>query len=153
MMGPEDEGITPSASPLDEVKRELKYVLPQAFPDDQLDFEALRDYLKTNHSELVKSTIRKLYDAARSLKRFPNRGRIGRKEGTRELVMVPLPYVIVYRVGPEVVNILRMIHTSEGWPQGMGLNATTSPKNVAWAASPAARAYVRVGMPAYRRGA
>ena len=45
MMGPEDEGITPSASPLDEVKRELKYVLPQAFPDDQLDFEALRDAL------------------------------------------------------------------------------------------------------------
>ena len=79
------------------------------------DLQALRDYLKTNHPAFLKSTIRKLYEAAGSLKRFPNRGRTIRQEGTRELVMAPLPYVIVYRVGPEIVHILRVIHTSEDW--------------------------------------
>ena len=63
----------------------------------------------------MQSTIRKLYEAAGSLKRFSNRGRIGRKDGTRELVMTPLPYVIVYNVAPEMIHILRVIHTSEDW--------------------------------------
>jgi plasmid stabilization system protein ParE len=37
-------------------------------------------------------------------------------EGTRELVLAPLPYIIVYGVGPEMVHIFRVIHTSEDWP-------------------------------------
>jgi plasmid stabilization system protein ParE len=37
-------------------------------------------------------------------------------EGTRELVLAPLPYIIVYRVEPEMVHIFRVIHTSEDWP-------------------------------------
>ena len=31
---------------------------------------------------------------------------------TRELVMAPLPYLIVYKVRPEAVYILRILHTS-----------------------------------------
>jgi len=61
---------------------------------------------------LAQGTIRKLYDAARSLKRFPNRGRVGHKEGTRELIVAPMPYIIVYGVEAEVVHIYRVIHTS-----------------------------------------
>ena len=61
---------------------------------------------------MVHSIIRKLYDSGRSLKRFPNRGRIGQLPNTRELVMSPLPYVIVYRVEPQVVHIFRIVHTS-----------------------------------------
>jgi len=50
------------------------------------------------------STIRKLYNAARSLKRMPNRGRPGQKQGTCELVMAQLPYIIVYGVDPGTVQ-------------------------------------------------
>jgi toxin ParE1/3/4 len=59
--------------------------------------------------------VRKLYDAARSLKQFPNRGRMGRKTGTRELVIAPLPYIIVYRVLDHGVEIARLVHTSQDW--------------------------------------
>ena len=65
---------------------------------------------------MAQSTIRRLYDAARSLKQFSNRGRIGQLDGTRELVVTPLPYIIVYGVEAQMVNILRVIHTSEDWP-------------------------------------
>jgi toxin ParE1/3/4 len=65
---------------------------------------------------MAQSTIRKLYDAARSLKQFSERGRSGQLEGTRELVMTPLPYIIVYAVEPQMVHIFRIIHTSEDWP-------------------------------------
>ena len=41
------------------------------------DLQAIRDYLREHHSALAQSTIRKLYDLARSLRQFPHRGRGG----------------------------------------------------------------------------
>ena len=77
------------------------------------DVESIRIYLQENHPSYVESTIRKLYDAARSLKQMPQRGRIGRRAGTRELVLAPLPYIIVYGVEPEMVHIFRILHASQ----------------------------------------
>ena len=74
------------------------------------DLEEIRDYLRENHPLFMHSTIRKLYDAARSLKQMPNRGRIGQMPETRELVLTPLPYLIVYVVDSETVNIIRILH-------------------------------------------
>jgi plasmid stabilization system protein ParE len=58
------------------------------------------------------TSIRQLYDAARSLKYFPNRGRNGQNPGTRELIMAPMPYIIVYGIETDTVHIFRVIHTS-----------------------------------------
>ena len=65
----------------------------------------------------MQPTVRKLYDAARSLKQMPHRGRIGLKAGTRELVLAPLPYIIVYGVEPDMVHIFRVLHAAEDWPK------------------------------------
>ena len=64
---------------------------------------------------MVHSIIRKLYNAGRSLKQFPNRGRVGQLADTRELIMTPLPYIIVYRVEPQAVHIFRVVHASQDW--------------------------------------
>jgi toxin ParE1/3/4 len=80
------------------------------------DLQAISEYLRTHYPSLSQSTIRKLYDAARSLRRFPNRGRNGRISGTRELVLAPLPYIIVYTVEPNIVHIVRVIHGAEEYP-------------------------------------
>jgi toxin ParE1/3/4 len=61
--------------------------------------------------------IRELYEAPASLKSFPNRGRPGKKEGTRELVVPSLPYVIVYQVRTDSVHVVRVLHTSQDWPR------------------------------------
>jgi toxin ParE1/3/4 len=60
--------------------------------------------------------MRKLYEAIRSLKDFPHRGRIGREEGTRELLFPPLPYVTVYRVKEQSIEVLRIYHSAQDRP-------------------------------------
>lgn len=80
------------------------------------DLQGISDYLREHHPSYARSTIQKLCKSARSLRQFPNRGRIGQKDGTRELVIAPLPYIIVYGVEPDMVHIFRVFHTSEDWP-------------------------------------
>lgn len=50
------------------------------------------------------------------LAEFPASGRRGRVEGTHELVVHNLPYIIVYRVAGEQVEILRVFHMAREWP-------------------------------------
>jgi len=76
------------------------------------DLEGISDYLREHHPGLRQSTISSLYKAARSLKTSSHRGRLGKREGTRELIMAPMPYVIVYGVEPQMVHIFRVLHTS-----------------------------------------
>lgn len=68
------------------------------------DLANIRDYLSDHHPTLMQPSVRKLYDAAHSLKSSPHRGRLGKKSG-------------VHGVEPEMVHILRVIHTSRDWPQ------------------------------------
>ena len=77
------------------------------------DLEQISNYLKEHHSSLAHATAVKRYNAAQSLRKFPRRGRIGQLAGTRELVMSPLPYIIVYQVEEQTVQIARVVHTSE----------------------------------------
>jgi addiction module RelE/StbE family toxin len=77
------------------------------------DLEAIASYLHLHHPSLAAETIQRLYTAAQSLKRFPYSGRIGRKSGTRELVLAPLPYLLIYSVDEHAVHILRFLHTAQ----------------------------------------
>ncbi|HYU18441.1 MAG TPA: type II toxin-antitoxin system RelE/ParE family toxin [Chloroflexota bacterium] len=44
-------------------------------------------------------------DAVGTLAELPERGRVGRVPGTRELVVSRTPYVVAYRVGERAVEI------------------------------------------------
>ncbi|MFD1104667.1 type II toxin-antitoxin system RelE/ParE family toxin [Sphingobium olei] len=54
--------------------------------------------------------------AAQRLKDFPNSGRPGRIEGTRELVIARTSYVAPYQIIGDTVRILRVIHGARMWP-------------------------------------
>lgn len=49
---------------------------------------------------------------------YPEMGRVGRKRGTRELVVNRTPFIIVYRVRPRMqrIEILRLLHGAQQWP-------------------------------------
>ncbi len=49
----------------------------------------------------------------------PQLGRPGRVRGTRELVVSGSPYVIAYRIEPDAVVILRLLHASQKWPPNL----------------------------------
>jgi plasmid stabilization system protein ParE len=55
------------------------------------DLEQISDYLFEKNPELATPTIRRIFESTSELKLFPRRGRPGRKEGTRELVLTQLP--------------------------------------------------------------
>ena len=48
----------------------------------------------------------------------PEAGRVGRKRGTRELVVSRTPFIVVYRIRPRMrrVEILRVLHGAQQWP-------------------------------------
>lgn len=57
-----------------------------------------------------------IVESVESLSRFPNRGRLGRKIGTRELLIRGLPYIAIYRVGDQAVEVSRILHGAQKWP-------------------------------------
>jgi toxin ParE1/3/4 len=58
---------------------------------------------------------RHIYDSIQSLRRNPHTGRPGSEDGTRELVIHRSPYIVVYRLRSEAVQILRIWHGAQDW--------------------------------------
>lgn len=77
------------------------------------DLQSISDFLKEHHPQYRQPTLRKLYQRLRALKETPYIGRPGIEGGTRELLFPPMPYVAVYRVREDSVEILRIFHTSQ----------------------------------------
>jgi toxin ParE1/3/4 len=80
------------------------------------DLERIADYLFQHVPERAAELVRAVYDAPALLLEFPHRGRPGKKAGTRELVISPLPYLVVYTVHGDVVYVVRILHGAQQWP-------------------------------------
>jgi toxin ParE1/3/4 len=59
----------------------------------------------------------RIFTAVELLERFPEAGRLGRIPGTRELVIVPTPSLIAYRVRRSKIEILALLHGARKWPE------------------------------------
>ncbi len=82
-------------------------------PAAAADLQHISDDLNQRHPRARQPTVRKLHTAIESLKKRPSRGRLGREEGTRELVLHPLPYVVLFRVKEQSVEVLRIYHGAQ----------------------------------------
>jgi toxin ParE1/3/4 len=80
------------------------------------DLERIADYLFSHAPDRATRLIRSIYEAPKTLLSFPHRGRPGKKAGTRELVLSPLPWIVVYTVRADVVHVVRMLHGAQRWP-------------------------------------
>ena len=76
----------------------------------QLD--EIESYIAHDSPAAATRVIIDIIESARQLTRFPNSGRPGRKSGTRELVIVGTPYILVYRTRPAEIQILNVLHSS-----------------------------------------
>lgn len=66
--------------------------------------------------EAITINLAKAFDKAISnIENFPEIGILGRKEKTRELFLSQYPYVIIYRINKNDIEIVRLLHTHQQW--------------------------------------
>jgi toxin ParE1/3/4 len=80
------------------------------------DFFRIIEYIRQENPPAAQRIARTIYESAGSLKSFPYKGRTGRVDGTRELPLPPLPFVLVYRLVKDIVEIVNVIHGAQKWP-------------------------------------
>ena len=83
------------------------------------EFFRIIEYIRHENAPAAKRIAKTIYESAGSLKFFPKKGRTGRVEGTRELPLPPLPFVVVYRIREGIVEIANVIHGAQKWPPKM----------------------------------
>lgn len=70
-------------------------------------------FIATENPRAAAAVRHRIRAAVLRLAEFPESGRPGQVAGTRELVVPGLPYLVVYGVGQESVEVLRVFHTSQ----------------------------------------
>jgi toxin ParE1/3/4 len=80
------------------------------------DLDEIADYLFEQTPVHAGRIVLDIYNSPEILTSFPLRGRLGRKAGTRELVLPSLPYILIYTVSDDLIHIVRILHGAQRWP-------------------------------------
>jgi len=86
-----------------------------AYCASQSDEEAT--FIAADDPKAAQLVVRRIMDAVAVLSEQPGIGRPGRVPGTRELVVTKTRYLVPYRVRGNVVEVLRVFHTSRQVPK------------------------------------
>lgn len=81
------------------------------------DLTKICDYIEQHHSAAsARRVALAIYEGVDSLVQFPHLGRSGRQAKTRELPIRSLPFLVIYRIRLETVEITRILHGAQNWP-------------------------------------
>lgn len=79
----------------------------------------IHEYIAHENPQAARRVIHSIRQQIRLLADYPDIGRPGRCEGTRELTINPYPYIVAYRIDADEVQILAVVHTSRRWPESL----------------------------------
>lgn len=74
------------------------------------------DYINQDNPVAARDVAEAILARVGQLTDHPHIGRLGRVEGTRELVAINTPYLVPYIIRGEVVTVLRVLHGRQQWP-------------------------------------
>jgi plasmid stabilization system protein ParE len=80
------------------------------------DLEDLAGYIAEGSEQNALLVESRVLESARLLSLLPGAGRPGRVKETRELIVLRTPYLLVYRLGPNEIRVLRVYHGARRWP-------------------------------------
>ena len=83
------------------------------------DMQHLYDYIADDSTAAAKKIISRISEAADKLKLYPHMGKAGRISGTRELVIAATPYIIVYIIADDSIQVVSVIHGARRWPDSL----------------------------------
>lgn len=72
-------------------------------------------HIQKDNPDAAARVVARIVSAVDKLADFPATGRVGRINGTREVVLADIPYIIPYRVGQQI-EILTVMHAHQRWP-------------------------------------
>jgi toxin ParE1/3/4 len=73
------------------------------------DVNAIWDFMEQRNPDAAEMVDSEILRSVEGLLQFPKRGKPGRVKGTRELVVLGLPYVVVYLLEESRIVILRVL--------------------------------------------
>jgi toxin ParE1/3/4 len=85
----------------------------------QADRDAIFDCVEADSPQAAVTVDDRIQAQVETLAQFPQSGRPGRVEGTRELVVNRTPYIVACRIARNTVRILRVLHGARRWPDDM----------------------------------
>ena len=80
------------------------------------DADAIEEHIAQDRPATAVEVRDQIELQIRRLKDFPEMGRKGRVRGTRELVIAGLPWIVVYRVTGDTIEVARVLHGAQQWP-------------------------------------
>jgi addiction module RelE/StbE family toxin len=81
------------------------------------DLERICARIERDNPEAARRVASVIYKGCGQLRDFRNLGRTSsRMSGRRELAFPPLPYIVVYQVKNDAVEISRIFHGAQDWP-------------------------------------
>jgi len=84
----------------DAARADIKGILRYISDDNPYAAKELKDEIEAKTSELTQ---------------FPKMYKIGRKPGTREMI-IRSNYIVIYAVNTDIITILRVKHSAQQWP-------------------------------------
>lgn len=85
-------------------------------PEAADDCAHIIHHIRGENPSAALRVAQRISESITGLKRFPRLGRQGRVPGTRELVLSPLPFIVIYRIKQEIVEVARVLHGAQRWP-------------------------------------
>jgi toxin ParE1/3/4 len=80
------------------------------------DLTHIVERIREDNPESARRVAQTIYTGVAALTTSPYRGRPGSVENTRELIFAPWPYIAVYEVIDDQIQVLRIRHASQLWP-------------------------------------
>jgi toxin ParE1/3/4 len=83
------------------------------------DLNSAYDHVAAENPSAAARLRDRIENGVAILARHPSAGRIGRIQGTRELVVTGTPFIVPYRIRKGQVELLALIHGSRRWPDSL----------------------------------
>lgn len=80
------------------------------------DLKHIYTYIAEENIIAAKNTISKIQKGVQQIQKYPQVGKKGRVQETKEFIIPNSFYIIIYREKNSTIEILSILHTARKWP-------------------------------------